>query len=145
MMRIEFRKFKTRVLALIAITAVCPTALLPQTADKKDKKGAEANPASLSLAVDAARKTSDLPPAPDTAMNEGQNWGGFEVKQSAEFGGRISDFTGSAAMWGTFVNLGSGTRLLEYTLDMRSPSHTGKLFDDFSFSSFGSGGGAPPS
>src|ERR1051326_1942126 len=140
MMRIEFRKFKTRVLALIAITAVCPTALIPQTADKKDKKEAEATPASLSRAVDAARKTSDLPPAPDTELNEGQNWSGFEVKQSAEFGGRISDFTGSPAMWATFVNLGTGTRLLEYTLDMRSPNHTGKLFDDFSFSNFGYGG-----
>jgi hypothetical protein len=140
MMRIEFRKFKTRVLALIAITAVCPTALIPQTADKKDKKEAEATPASLSRAVDAARKTSDLPPAPDTELNEGQNWGGFEVKQSAEFGGRISDFTGSPGMWATFVNMGSGTRLLEYTLDMRSPNHTGKLFDDFSFSNFGYGG-----
>ncbi|HMC31181.1 MAG TPA: hypothetical protein VKL99_10125 [Candidatus Angelobacter sp.] len=94
----------------------------------------------MSLAVDASRRASDLPAAVDTEMNEGQNWGGFEVKQSAEFGGRISDFTGSQAMWDTFVNLGTGPRLLEYTLDMRSPNHTGKLFDDFSFSNFGYGG-----
>src|SRR5215467_4422083 len=140
MMRIEFRKIKTRALALMALTALCPIALFPQAADKKNKKEAEANPPSVSLAVDAARKTSDLPPAPDTEQNEGQNWGGFEAKQSAEFGGRISDFTGSQAMWDTFVNLGSGPRLLEYTLDMRSPNHTGKLFDDFSFSNFGYGG-----
>ena len=65
---------------------------------------------------------------------------GFDIKQSAEFGGRISDFSGNPGMWDTFVNLGSGPRLLEYTLDMHSPQHTGTLFDDLSFSSFGYGG-----
>jgi hypothetical protein len=140
MRHIKFRELKTWALALMVLTMLCSLSLFAQTTDKKDKKEAEGNPASLSLAVDAARKTSDLPPAVDTEQNEGRNWSGFEVKQSAEFGGRISDFTGSQAMWDTFVNLGTGTRLLEYTLDMRSPTHTGKLFDDFSFSNFGYGG-----
>jgi hypothetical protein len=36
--------------------------------------------------------------------------------------------------------MGSGPRLLEYTLDMHSPTHIGTLFDDLSFSSFGYGG-----
>ena len=48
-------------------------------------------------------------------------------EQVAEFGGRVSDFSGSQAMWDTFVNLGTGPRLLEYSLDMRSPGHNGKL------------------
>jgi len=128
----------------MAVITLCSLALSAQAADdnkaKPASKETQANPASLSLPVDSARKTSDLPPAIDTDMNQGENWGGYEVKQSAEFGGRISDFTGSQAMWATFVNLGSGPRLLEYTLDMRSPGHTGKLFDDFSFSNFGYGG-----
>jgi hypothetical protein len=129
----------------MAFTMLCSLAAFAQTPsdtkDKdKDKKESEVNPVSPSLAVDGARKASDLPPAIDTEMNEGENWGGFEAKQSAEFGGRISGFTGSQAMWDTFVNLGTGPRLLEYTLDMRSPNHTGKLFDDFSFSNFGYGG-----
>ena len=138
MSQIDFRKIKPWALTLMALTMLCSLPVSAQTADKKDKK--ETNSASVSLAVDASRKASDLPAAVDTEMNEGQNWGGFEVKQSAEFGGRISDFTGSQAMWDTFVNLGTGPRLLEYTLDMRSPNHTGKLFDDFSFSNFGYGG-----
>src|SRR5438270_4221732 len=138
MSQIDFRKIKPWALTLMALTMLCSLPVSAQTADKKDKE--ETNSASVSLAVDASRRASDLPAAVDTEMNEGQNWGGFEVKQSAEFGGRISDFTGSQAMWDTFVNLGTGPRLLEYTLDMRSPNHTGKLFDDFSFSNFGYGG-----
>lgn len=142
--RNTFRTLKTWALALMTAMVLCSPALSAQTANdnqnKNDKKEADTNPVSVSLAVDSARKASDLPPASDTEQNLGENWGGYEVKQSAEFGGRISDFTGSQAMWDTFVNLGSGPRLLEYTLDMRSPNHTGKLFDDFSFTNFGYGG-----
>jgi hypothetical protein len=141
MRHIEYRRIRTWALALMALITLCSLGLYGQSAgNSKDKKESQVNPVSTSLAVDAGRKASDLPPAIDTEANEGENWGGFEVKQSAEFGGRISDFTGSQAMWGTFVNLGSGPRLLEYTLDMRSPAHVGKLFDDFSFSNFGYGG-----
>lgn len=130
-------------LLLALATLLVSTVLYGQAGDQKDKKGsteASQQQPSVSLAVDSARKASDLPAAVDTENNEGQNWGGFEVKQSAEFGGRISNFSGSQAMWDTLVNLGSGPRLLEYTLDMRSPNHTGKLFDDFNFSNFGYGG-----
>jgi hypothetical protein len=126
----------------MAVIVLCSPAMFGQSSDNKDDKKKErtGTPASLSLPVDAARKTSDLPPAIDTEQNPGEQWGSYDVKQSAEFGGRISDFTGNPGMWDTFVNLGSGPRLLEYTFDMRSPAHTGKLFDDFSFSSFGTGG-----
>jgi len=138
---IESRRINTWALGLMAFILLCAVASIAQSgSDNKTKKESEVNPVSPSIAVDSARKASDLPPAIDTEENQGENWGGFEVKQSAEFGGRISDFTGSQAMWDTFVNLGTGPRLLEYTLDMRSPNHTGKLFDDFSFSNFGYGG-----
>src|SRR5947209_7485083 len=92
------------------------------------------------VSVDAAHKSSDLTTSVTTEKNKGETGLGFEIKQSAEFGGRISDFTGNPGMWSTFVNLGTGPRLLEYTLDMHSPTHTGLLFDDLTFSSFGYGG-----
>ena len=40
---------------------------------------------------------------------EGQNWGGFEVRQSAEFGGRISNFSGSEASLSAAPHAPSGT------------------------------------
>ena len=40
----------------------------------------------------------------------------------------------------TFENLGSGVRLFDYTLDMRSIDHNGFLFDNLNFSNFGYGG-----
>ncbi|MBZ5506173.1 MAG: hypothetical protein LAO78_11990 [Acidobacteriia bacterium] len=142
--RTIFREMKMWALALMAVTLLGSLGLSAQAAnDKKDKKDAkepDLNPASVSMAVDSGRKASDLPVARDTEENIGENWGGYEVKQSAEFGGRFSAFTGNQGLWDTFVNLGTGPRLLEYTLDMRSPNHTGKLFDDFSFSNFGYGG-----
>src|SRR5215472_2333101 len=139
----EFLRVITRVLALAVATIFYPSGLCGQATDQKDKTKTEetgVNPTSVSIDVDSGRKTTDLPAPVDTTKNEGQPFGNFEVKQSAEFGGRISDFSGSPAMWDTLVNLGTGPRLLEYTLDMRSPDHTGKLFDDFSFSNFGYGG-----
>lgn len=138
---IESRRVNTWALALMVFMLLCAISVIAQSgSDNKAKKESEINPVSPSVAVDGARKASDLPPAIDTEENEGENWGGYEAKQSAEFGGRISDFTGSQAMWDTFVNMGTGPRLLEYTLDLRSPGHTGKLFDDFNFSNFGYGG-----
>lgn len=91
-------------------------------------------------AADATRKSSDAPQYPQPTAAQETTAIGFEVKQSAEFGGRISGFSGNAGVWDTFVNLGSGPRLLEYTLDMHSPQHNGALFDDLSFSNFGYGG-----
>ena len=37
------------------------------------------------------------------------------------------------------MNLGSGPRVLDYTLDMRSLNHQGLLFDSLNFSNFGYG------
>lgn len=109
--------------------------------DKKDKGSANNGPVVAGVAVDSARKSADLAVSWDqTETNKGETAGGFETKQSAEFGGRVTDFTGNPAMWDTLVNLGTGPRLLEYTLDVHSPTHTGLLFDDLSFSNFGYGG-----
>ncbi len=89
--------------------------------------------------VDASRKSSDAPSYPEPRPKP-EITAGYELKQSAEFGGRIADFSGSQGTWDTFVNLGSGPRLLEYSLDMHSPSHSGQFFDDLAFSNFGYGG-----
>ena len=66
--------------------------------------------------------------------------GPYKIKQSSEFGGRITNYTGNTGTWDSYVNLGSGPRLLEYTLDLHSPNHTGRLFDDLTFGNFGYGG-----
>src|SRR5438270_4139824 len=92
------------------------------------------------VAVDSARKTVDIPGYITTAENEGKTLGEYEVKQTFEFGGRVADFTGNRSMWSSYVNLDSGPRLLEQTLDMHSANHTGFLFDDLTLGNFGYGG-----
>lgn len=131
----------TLALLAMAMTMCCAVALSAQTQDqnKKTDESKGVDPSQLSLATDSARKSYDLPEAADKET-EGGDWVGFKVKQAAEFGGRISDFTGNQGTWDTFVNLGSGPRLLEYSLDMHSPNHTGLLFDDLTFNNFGYGG-----
>jgi hypothetical protein len=114
------------------------------TDKKKEPAPAKAEEAKrqpdLGVAVDAARKSDAVATWITSEHNEGQSVGPYVVKQTAEFGGHITDFTGNTGTWDTFVNLGTGTRLLEYTLDVHSPNHTGLLFDDFLFSNFGYGG-----
>jgi opacity protein-like surface antigen len=94
----------------------------------------------LGVAVDSARKSDVLATWITTENNEGENAGPWVIKQSAEFGGRVTDFTGNTGTWDTMVNLGTGARLMEYTLDLHSPDHKGFLFDDLNFSNFGYGG-----
>ena len=113
---------------------------LPAQKKPSDQPAPAQQQVTVGVSVDAARKTSDLPTSITTDNNTGVESGGYEIRQSAEFGGRIADFSGSHAMWDTLINLGSGPRLLEYTLDMHAPKHTGILFDDLSFSNFGYGG-----
>jgi hypothetical protein len=90
--------------------------------------------------VDAARKASDSPSYTSPLRTETPVYAGYETTQTGEFGGRITNFGGNRGVWDTFVNLGSGPRLLEYSLDMHSPSHTGFLFDDLTLNNFGYGG-----
>jgi hypothetical protein len=66
--------------------------------------------------------------------------GNYGIRQSVEVGYRFTDFSGSRAVYNTFVNLRSGPRLLEQSLEMRSINHKGGLFDSFSLNSFGFGG-----
>ena len=73
------------------------------------------------------------------AERKGKKIGDFQVTQSIEFGGRISDVTGSQAMYDTLVNNQTGARLLEQSLTMRSLTHE-DLFDTLTLNSFGWGG-----
>ncbi len=71
---------------------------------------------------------------------KGKDSGHYNIQQSVEVGYRTSSINGNLDTYDTFVNLGSGLRLFDYTLDMRSLDHNGILFDNLSFSNFGYGG-----
>jgi hypothetical protein len=66
--------------------------------------------------------------------------GGYVIHQSMELGVRVSDATGSAAMYETLVDLHSGPRVLDQMLSMRSENHQGVLFDNLLIHSMGWGG-----
>lgn len=70
----------------------------------------------------------------------GVDSGDYHIRQTVEFGYRDSLINGNMNNYQTFENLGSGLRLFDYTLEMRSLDHQGLLFDNLSFSNFGYGG-----
>lgn len=70
----------------------------------------------------------------------GRKWGDYDVNQSIDVGGRITSFTGNNDVYDTFVNLGSGVRLFNQTLEMRSLDHHGPLFDTLFMYNSGFGG-----
>ncbi len=75
-----------------------------------------------------------------SGSDDGTQFGGYQVQQSIELGYRFSDVTGSDQVYNTFINQQQGPRILDQSFSMRSPAHTGALFDDLSVSSFGWGG-----
>jgi hypothetical protein len=87
------------------------------------------------LGLGAPAQTA-APPAPPV---EGIDSGNYNFRQTFEFGYRNTDVSGNKANYNTFVNLNSGFRLLEQSLDVRSLDHTGP-FDLLSMHSFGYGG-----
>jgi hypothetical protein len=134
-------------MSLFAQTSSEQPAPAPQQQTDQDKKPAPAaktedarRQPDLGVAVDSGRKSDALVTWITSENNPGEANGPWVIKQSVEFGGRITDFSGNVGTWDTFVNLGTGPRLLEYTLDMHSPDHKGFLFDDLNFSNFGYGG-----
>jgi len=74
------------------------------------------------------------------AETKGVEAGNYNIQQSIEAGYRSTWINGNTNTYDTFVNLGDGLRLFDYTLDMRSLDHNGMLFDNLSFSNFGYGG-----
>jgi len=75
-----------------------------------------------------------------TGENKGTDAGGYNIQQTMEVGYRANWVNGNQDTYDTFINLGSGVRLLDYSVEMRSLDHHGLLFDNLSFSSFGYGG-----
>lgn len=71
---------------------------------------------------------------------QGVDAGNYNIQQSFEFGYRVTDFTGNQGTYDTFVNLGEGPRLLDFTTEMHSLNHTGSVFDRLFLSNFGYGG-----
>ncbi len=80
----------------------------------------------------AASVGAQQPPA-DTTSN-------YSVQQSVEFGGRIVSQDGSLPLFNTFVDMHSGPRLLEQSLELRARDHHGSLFDSFLVRGSGYGG-----
>lgn len=70
----------------------------------------------------------------------GLDEGNYNIKQSIEFGGRLTSISGNDQVYNTFVNLHDGPRLLGFTMEMRSLDHHATLFDRFYFTNFGYGG-----
>jgi hypothetical protein len=82
-----------------------------------------------------------ISPAQDgSGASNGVDSGNYNIQQTIEFGYRANEINGNKDTYDTFINLGSGVRLFDYTLDMRSLNHQGLLFDDLNFSNFGYGG-----
>ena len=75
----------------------------------------------------------------NSGQPEGKTVGDFQVTQSIEIGGRISEVTGSQPMYDTLVNYQSGARILEQSLTMQSLTHE-DIFDTLTLNSFGWGG-----
>ena len=71
---------------------------------------------------------------------KGVDSGNYNIQQTVELGYRKNWVNGNQDTYDTFVNLGSGTRVLDYTLSMRSINRQGLLFDSLNFSNFGYGG-----
>ena len=76
----------------------------------------------------------------DAGETKGIDSGNYNIHQSVEAGYRNDWINGNQDTYDTFVNLGSGLRLFDYTLNMRSLDHNGLLFDNLSFTNFGYGG-----
>ena len=67
--------------------------------------------------------------------------GNYTMHSSVELGGVVTQKDGSSAMWATMVNEGTGMRVLNQSLELRTtnPSKT-PFFDKLSTASFGYGG-----
>ncbi|WP_263351911.1 hypothetical protein [Acidicapsa acidisoli] len=88
-------------------------------------------PAKVPAAID-----NTTPPAPGDNIRYG-----YVIHQALELGGHIADYSGSGAVYDTMVNLQSGPRVLNQSLDMHAVDpFKAKLFDTLTTSSFGYAG-----
>jgi hypothetical protein len=78
--------------------------------------------------------------AQSAPAEQGKDTGNYNIQETIEFGYRLNEVSGNENTYDTFVNLGSGVRLFDYTLNMRSLNHQGLFFDTLTFTNFGYGG-----
>src|SRR5579862_3596286 len=96
---------------------------------------------SISLLLVGALLGAPAARAQDGAADDkGIDSGNYNIQQSIDFGYRATQINGNKDTYDTFINLGDGLRLFDYTLDMRSINHQGLFFDNLHFSNFGYGG-----
>jgi len=81
-----------------------------------------------------------LATAQQTPAEAGINRGNYNIRQSIELGWRYAGFRGNRSLADTFVNVHTGPRLLQQTLEVHSRNHHGLLFDSLSLASSGYGG-----
>ena len=119
---------RSRLVILAIAVAICLATDIPVVA--------QATPPATAPAIPSTTTKNDTPPVPGDNIRYG-----YVIHQSVDFGGHIVDRSGSGAVYDTMVNLQSGPRILDHSLDMRAvnPSHA-ILFDRLSTNSFGYGG-----
>jgi hypothetical protein len=88
----------------------------------------------------ALLSSSPLRAQTGSGETKGIDAGNYNIQESIEAGYRSTWINGNTNTYDTFVNLNSGLRLFDYTLNMRSLDHNGLLFDTLDFSNFGYGG-----
>ena len=121
---------------LISAMALCLAAGTTANAQAASQAASTTTPQPGNKAVAPAAPDNDTPPAPGDNIRFG-----YMIHQSLELGGHIADYSGSGAVYDTMVNLQSGPRILNQSLDMHAvhPSHA-MLFDTLTTSSFGYAG-----
>ncbi len=88
----------------------------------------------------AAQNAASPAPAPQAQMSVPD---GYQIHQSVDVGGRLSDTAGSGAMYDSLLNLHSGPRVFAETFEMHAlPGRKSTLVDDLN--AFGSGFGGDP-
>ena len=115
-----------------SMTAGTSAAAAQTVAPTSDPATAPAGaPAKAPAAID-----NTTPPAPGDNIRYG-----YVIHQALELGGHIADYSGSGAVYDTMVNLQSGPRVLNQSLDMHAEDpFKAKLFDTLTTSSFGYAG-----
>ena len=117
----------------VAATATVYAQVNPQAASQ---------PASAANAQTGAKAVAPAPSVNDTPASPGDNIRfGYLIHQTLELGGHIADYSGSGAVYDTLVNLQSGPRILNQSLEMHAVNTArAVLFDTLTTNSFGYAG-----
>lgn len=117
----------SRALSAAAFTMILSISILAQSTVEKAETRDRARNAedSVKLAQEAVKKPEERQTPPET----GRLIGDYSVTSSMELGYRFVDTDGSHERYLSDVNVRDGARVLDYSLDMRSLTGKGLLFD----------------